>query len=58
MIPISAREEREQYTDIYKSRALVMNNVEIIWNNAVTWRISCGVDIMRFPVDRQVRFLP
>lgn len=53
----SAWEEREHYTDIYTSRALVKSNGDVIWNNAVTWRISCGVNIMWFPVDRQVRDL-
>lgn len=49
-----AYEEREHYTDIYTTRALVTDKGHVLWNNGVLWQISCKVEAMWFPLDRQV----
>ena len=47
-------EEREHYTDIYTTRALVTSQGRVLWNNNIMWKISCKVDPTWFPLDRQV----
>ena len=49
-----AYDQREHYTDIYTTRALVTNTGKVIWNNGALWMSTCKVQAMWFPLDRQV----
>ena len=42
------------HTDLYKTKAFIQSNGDVIWTNPVTWRASCSFDVTWFPVDKQV----
>jgi len=49
----TADETSYAHTDLYKTKAQVESSGLVHWNNIVTWKSSCDLDITWFPVDRQ-----
>lgn len=45
------------HTDVYKTKALVGSNGDVVWTAPVTWRVSCSFDVTWFPIDKQVIIL-
>ena len=52
----SADRTSNNHLDVFRTRLQVDSGGSVIWNNLVTWKSSCNLDITWFPVDKHVSF--